>query len=189
MILIVGLGNPGEKYNTTPHNAGFMALDLTGKEFAFPEFKFSKKYNSDISEGIISGQKIILAKPQTFMNDSGIAVNKLMGNWKIETQNLLIVHDDIDLPAGKIKISKDSGAGGHKGVESIIENLGSKNFVRIRIGIQPQSGKPEKAEDYVLKKLSGETLEILEKTAKESVRAINIYFQEGLEKAMTEFNK
>ncbi len=135
MILIVGLGNPGKKYQLTRHNIGFQVVDEFVKKNNFPDFKISKKFNALISEGIVDGAKVILAKPQTFMNNSGKAVKSLIRNWKLEIRNLVVVHDDIDLPLGKIKISIGRGSAGHKGVQSIIDELATKNFVRFRIGI------------------------------------------------------
>jgi len=172
MLLIVGLGNPGKKYENTPHNAGFTALDAIAQNFQFPIFNFQSKLNAQISKGQIKDQKIILAKPQTFMNNSGQTVKSLTKNYlptgdlpkgdKLQTTNLLVIHDDIDLPLGKIKVSVGRGSAGHKGVESIIEALGTKNFTRIRIGIQPVEGKPENVESFVLKKFTKDEQKTLE---------------------------
>src|SRR3989338_2908928 len=117
MTIITGLGNPGEKFKHTRHNAGFMALDFFAKKNNFSEFKLSKKYNALISENVLNDNKIMLIKPQSFMNESGLAVKKITTHYKLLTTHLIVVHDDIDLPLGKIKFSKDSGAGGHKGVD------------------------------------------------------------------------
>jgi peptidyl-tRNA hydrolase, PTH1 family len=165
MMLIVGLGNPGEEYEKTRHNAGFMALDEFQKEHGFPEFKLSKKYSSLISEGFLGLTKVILAKPQTFMNNSGKAVASLaklsFGKLSL-AKELFVVHDDIDIPLGKIKISKGSGSAGHKGVDSIIQALGTKAFTRVRIGIQPAEGKPENVEEFVLQRFKKEKLPLLQ---------------------------
>src|SRR5258706_10245849 len=144
MTIIVGLGNPGEKFKNTRHNVGFMAIDFFAEKNGFPEFELLKKYNSLVSEK----DGIILAKPQTFMNDSGKTVKLMLKNQKEAT--LIVVHDDIDLPLGKIKFSKDSGAGGHKGVDSIIQQLGNNNFIRLKMGIATDN---KNAEEAVLKKL------------------------------------
>ncbi len=185
MILIVGLGNPGDKYKNTWHNLGFLAVDEFKEKNNFPDFKLSKKFNALVSEENLNGEKIVLAKPQTFMNNSGRSVGSLIGNWKLEIGNLIIVHDDIDLPLGKIKISKNSGSAGHKGVESIIKELGRKDFTRIRIGIQPEK-KPENAEDFVLRKIPKEKnlKEILEK----AVEAAETIINEGIKKEMNLYN-
>ncbi|GAI34898.1 unnamed protein product [marine sediment metagenome] len=143
MVLIVGLGNPGIKYKRTRHNIGFQVLDKFQRENDFPDFKFSKKFNALISEKNIGKEKIILAKPKTFMNNSGQSVKKITRYYSLPFINLIVVHDDIDLPLEKIRISKKRGSAGHKGVESIIKELGNKNFVRLRVGIQPKRGKPK----------------------------------------------
>jgi len=139
MKLIIGLGNPGEKYEKTRHNIGFRAVDKFQRNNNFPEFSFPKKFQAEISKGILNNEKIIIAKPQTFMNLSGKAIKALIKNYKLETKNLIIVHDDIDLPLEKIRIVKNRGAGGHRGVESIIQGLGTKNFIRFRFGINPNA--------------------------------------------------
>jgi len=157
MILIVGLGNPGEKFNRTPHNAGFEALDFLAAKYEFPEFSLDKKYDALVTEK----SDVILIKPQTFMNESGHTVQKLTKDYHLEKNTLVVVHDDIDVPLGKIKVSKESGAGGHKGVNSIITTLGTKEFTRIKIGVEIDPN--QKAEDVVLKKFSPEQYEILEK--------------------------
>ncbi len=159
MIIIVGLGNPGEKFNHTPHNAGFEALDFFMQKNNFPNFEFSKKYNSLISES----NDVILVKPQTFMNESGQAVSSFkISRSAGQVSSLIVVHDDIDVALGKLKISKDSGAGGHKGVQSIIDHLGTKDFTRIKIGVE--TDPTQKAEDVVLKKFSAQEYEILQST-------------------------
>jgi len=170
MIIIAGLGNPGEKYKNTPHNVGFEAIDKFAEKNNFPDFKLSEKFNALISEMIIGDKKIILAKPQTFMNESGKAIKKLAETGSLT--DLIVVHDDIDLSLGEIKISKDRGSAGHKGVESIINAFGTKNFTRIRIGILPQAGKPESVEQFVLKKLSESEEKILEEATEQAIFAI-----------------
>ena len=166
MIVIIGLGNPGEKFKNTRHNAGFMALDEFKEKNNFPEFKISKKMKAELSENYLEEKKIILAKPQTFMNNSGKSVKKLITSYKLQISScMVIIHDDIDLPLGEIKISKNSGSAGHKGVESIIKELGIKDFTRIRIGICPQI-KPENVDQFVLKNFTKEEKEVIKKSAK-----------------------
>ncbi|KKP43678.1 MAG: Peptidyl-tRNA hydrolase [Parcubacteria group bacterium GW2011_GWA2_33_14] len=198
MIIITGLGNPGEKFKHTRHNAGFMALDFfaclrrQAKKNEFPEFIFSKKYNSFISENTLNDNKIILLKPQTFMNESGTAVKKVITHYKLPTKNLVVVQDDIDLPLGKIKFSKDSGAGGHKGVDSIINNLGKKDFIRLKIGICPVmpegTKKPKSVEKFVIQKFTPQEKEIINNIIEESTNALNYLIENGIEKTMNEFN-
>jgi len=153
MILIIGLGNPGIKYRNTPHNLGFETLDIIKKQESFSFWKNKTKLKSKISQGIINNKKIILAKPQTFMNQSGTAVSQLKNFYKINSKDVWLIHDDLDLNFGDIRIKNNSGAGGHKGVISIIDKLGAKNFNQLKIGIGP---KPEniKTEKFVLLKFS-----------------------------------
>jgi len=185
MILIVGLGNPGIKYKRTRHNIGFRVLDEFQRENNFPDFKFFKKFNALIFEGNIGRKKVILAKPQTFMNNSGQAVKNLTIHYSLPFINLIVVHDDIDLPLGKIRISKSRGSAGHKGIESIIKELRSKNFVRIRIGIRNQELRIKNIEKFVLQKFTEEEEKIIKKIIKESCSALKIILSEGLEKAQS----
>lgn len=181
MIIIVGLGNPGAKFNNTPHNVGFEILDFFAQKNGFPEFTLSKKYESMICEH----DGITLAKPQSFMNDSGAAVKKIMSNTN--DQMLMVVHDDIDLPLGKIKFSKDSGAGGHKGVESIIQHLGNNHFIRLKIGIGSEDQKI-KALEVVLKKFTKAKQEMVKDVIEKSAQGIHYVIENGLEKTMNEYN-
>ncbi len=170
-VLIVGLGNPGTKFKYTRHNAGFLALDYLREKWGLGDFKGEERFLAQISQGDVEGKKIILAKPQSFMNNSGVSVKSLIKNLKLKIKNLIVVHDDSDLAFGKIKVSQGAGPAGHKGVKSIIDELRTKNFVRARIGIRPEGSK-EKAENFVLKNFSrqekqklpaifGETLELM----------------------------
>lgn len=170
MILIVGLGNPGKEYEKTRHNAGFMVLDEFAKTHDFPAFKLSKKHSSFISEGILDQVKVVLAKPQTFMNNSGKAVKSLLGKTK---SDLVVIHDDIDIPLGKVKVSRGSGSAGHKGVDSIIQALGTKDFTRIRIGILPPTGKPKDVENFVLKNFKKEELPLFQSVIQEATASIS----------------
>ena len=180
MITIIGLGNPGEKFKNTRHNVGFMAVDAFAKKNNFPDFKLQNKLNALISEK----DNIILAKPQTFMNESGKSVKKITSNNNID--NLIIIHDDIDLPIGKIKIITERGSAGHKGVESIIENIGNTGLIRFRIGIASEN-KAE-AIKIVLKNFSAEEKIILNRTIDKTIEALNLFVAEGLERAMNRFN-
>lgn len=181
MVIIIGLGNPGEQYKNTRHNVGFMAIDSFAKTNNFPEFKLQKKSNSLISEK----NNILLVKPQTFMNESGKTVKQLISNTEIE--NLIVIHDDIDLPVGKIKIIKERGSAGHKGVESIINSVGNKDLIRIRIGIAPE--KETAAKKIVLKNFSTSEQDLISNTIKKIPPSINLILEQGLEKAMNEYNK
>ena len=184
MITIIGLGNPGEQYKATRHNVGFMTVDAFAKENEFPEFKLQKKSNSLVSENVIDGQTVILAKPQTFMNESGKSAKQLMAN---ATSDLIIIHDDIDLPVGKMRIIKERGSAGHKGVESIINNIGNEGLVRFRIGIGGQNEL--KAMKVVLKNFSKEEQQLVDETIQKTVNALNLLVKEGLDKTMNEYNR
>ena len=202
MILIIGLGNPGLKFKNTRHNLGFRIVEEFAKKNNFPDFKFSrlrppgfggqaKKINSLISETNIDNQKIILAKPQTFMNESGQAVKLFTRTYKLEANNLIIVHDDIDLDLGKIKIVKNRGPAGHKGVQSIINALGTKDFIRVRIGIKPINNKQKtinKIENFVLKKFNKEEEKNLKGIIEKAVKAIEFFLKNGLEKTQSIYN-
>jgi len=150
-----------------------------------------KKFNSLISEGKSNDENIVLVKPQTFMNLSGKAVKKLISNIQNLTSKLWIIHDDLDLPLGKIKIVKNRGAAGHKGVQSIIDELGTKNFVRFRIGIKPVTRNKQQVariEDFVLRKFNKEEEKILKEVIERTCQAIGMAIKEGIEKAMQKFN-
>jgi PTH1 family peptidyl-tRNA hydrolase len=168
MILIVGLGNPGKKYEKTRHNLGFRVVDELG---------------------FLNREKIVLVKPKTFMNLSGKTVKSLIKKYKMPIINLWVAHDDIDIPLGKIRISKGRGAAGHKGVESIIKELGTKNFIRFRIGILPKTGKPKKPEKFVLQKFNKNEERIVKEVIEKAMKAIDFSLKEGLEKAMSKYNK
>lgn len=188
MILIIGLGNPGQKYENTPHNIGRSVLNSWQEATGFSNFSFKKKFNAFVSENNFEGEKIILALPETFMNNSGNAVKTLAANYKIPSANIWVVHDDIDLPLGKIKMVKNRGAAGHKGIESIIKIFRTKNFVRFRIGIKPNSGKNKKAEKIVLQQFNKENKGVVKEVIKKTIEAIELSLKEGIEKAMNKFN-
>jgi len=159
MFIIVGLGNPSKKYAKTRHNAGWIIIDalqkLWQKEFGFNEWQESKKFSSLISQGNIQKQKILLAKPLTFMNESGRAVQALVRFYKEAPEHLLVIHDDVDIAFERFKLQKNRSSAGHKGVESIIQALGTQNFWRLRIGIAKVTPKQqEETSKFVLKKFS-----------------------------------
>lgn len=170
MKLIIGLGNPTKQYENTRHNAGFIVLDEIQKIFSFPQFQFNKKFNAEISEENINSKKIILAKPQTFMNLSGQSVAAIMAFYKIPTEDLMVIHDDLDINLGDFKISQDSSAAGHNGVQSIFDTLGTQKIKRIRIGIEGAEKKKERVmsgSDFVLQNFSQEELEMVRNISKD----------------------
>jgi peptidyl-tRNA hydrolase, PTH1 family len=194
MIIIIGLGNPGTQYKNTRHNVGFMAVDEFAKKNDFPDFVLQKKSNSLISEK----NGVLLVKPQTFMNDSGKSVKQLTAHAKEKMAHLIIIHDDIDLPVGKIKIVTERGSAGHKGVESIIKSIGNDGLIRLRIGIASpaEAGYPlglkegrTKAIKIVLKNFTEEEQKIISDTIQKTAEALDLFLKEGLEKAMNEYNK
>lgn len=195
MKLIIGLGNPGNKYAKTRHNLGFFIADYLKNQLNFSDWREDKKFNAIISEGQI-GDRILLAKPQTFMNFSGQAVRALADFYKISPLDIWIIHDDLALPLGSIRISKNSNAGGHNGVESIIKNLGVKEFIRFRIGIHPIGQtfltgflkRLTSTKKFVLQKFfKDETIKI--DAIKEKIfDAILTAANEGISAAMNKFN-
>lgn len=168
MILIVGLGNPGKKYEKTRHNIGSRLIE---------ELKS------------LNLKGVVLEKPKLFMNESGKAIKALMKSLKLKNQNLIIIHDDLDLPLGKIKIVKNRGSAGHKGVESIIKELKTKDFIRFRIGIQPKDGKPNNPEKFVLQNFTREEEEIMKEVTKKIAETVQVIINEGLQKAMNQYNR
>lgn len=169
MILVIGLGNPGKEYAQTRHNVGFMVLDqLAEKEKV--TFKYSDKYNADIAETILifpkekKHAKVMLAKPQTFMNNSGEAVSKLVNFYKLRTEDqVFVVHDDLDIELGALRIRLNGSSAGQKGIQSIIEKLGNDNFIRFRMGIRPKEGQTKAAEEFVLEKFKPDEKKIIDK--------------------------
>ncbi|MFH1171736.1 MAG: aminoacyl-tRNA hydrolase [bacterium] len=152
MILLLGLGNPGTSYTWTPHNLGFRSLDRSARALHAPAFALSPRFAAETTSVRIGTKRILLAKPQTMMNASGVSVKKIMGFYKVAPKDLWVFHDDLDLPFGVIRHSFDSRAAGHRGVQSIIDALGTKAFHRIRIGIGRHPRLP--AEAYVLRPMT-----------------------------------
>ena len=159
MKLIVGLGNPGREYMNTRHNAGFIAMDFLADKLN-AKFSFNKKFNAEIAEAKNKNAKIILAKPQTFMNESGKAVGAISEFYKIKPQEILVIHDDKDIALGEAKIQTNRSSAGHNGVESIIERLGTQDFERMRLGVKSETNIADTA-DFVLGKFSKEEKKVL----------------------------
>ncbi|HEX8973905.1 MAG TPA: aminoacyl-tRNA hydrolase [Patescibacteria group bacterium] len=170
MKLIVGLGNPGKQYEKTRHNAGFIVLDELRRIWDFPEFASEKKFDSEISEMNHNGEKIILTKPQTFMNRSGEAVWKIIQFYKLNLEDIVVIHDDLDIELGKYKLSDDSSAAGHNGVQSTFDSMGTQKIKRVRVGIEGAEKKKERlmaGSDFVLQDFSEEELEAIKRLAEE----------------------
>jgi len=183
MYLIVGLGNPGSRYALTPHNVGFMVCDLLSFSFDF-NFNQSTKFKGFIGNFSLQDEKVIVLKPTTYMNLSGESVALVSSFYQIELGKIIVIHDDIDMDFGKIKIKKDSSSGGHKGIESIINSLGSKNFIRIKIGV----GKEGNPKEYVLSQFNIEELKIIRIAIENAKEASLTIIEHGLTKAMNSFN-
>ncbi len=173
MDLIVGLGNPGGKYKASRHNVGFFVVQALKKKLDFPAFTVRKKFKAKISKK----DNLILAKPQTYMNNSGQSVAALVNFYKLKPENLWVIHDDIDISSGKFKIQKNISSAGHKGVQSIIDSLGTHAFHRLRIGIKPETPSRIPTEKFVLQKLPFNEKIKIKKTTQEALGELIFNFQ------------
>jgi PTH1 family peptidyl-tRNA hydrolase len=183
--LIVGLGNPGREFEHNRHNVGFMVLNHLAKKLGE---RFGKvESRALVAKPIYCGERVILAKPQTFMNASGSSVSSLVRFYKVTLENLLVVYDDVDLPVGSLRLRPSGGSAGQKGMQSIIERLGSEEFPRLRIGTGRPPGRQEAA-DYVLKNFPTQDLELVEEALNRAVEAVLVFIQDGLERAMNTYN-
>ena len=185
MKLIAGLGNPGVRYSYSRHNIGFLVLDALARAEGIEINR--EKFGSSIGRGIVFGVPVILTKPQTFMNLSGVAVGNLARYFGVSTEDIIVVHDDMDFSIGDIRIKTGGGAGGHKGLISIVDHLGESEFVRIRLGIgRPAAG--EMAEGYVLERFSGNEMQMLPRTVERACDAAIEVISSGVQVAMNKFN-
>ena len=193
MKLIVGLGNPGLFYANNRHNIGYMCVNRFARDH---KIRFNKKQGmARVGTGEIDGEKVVLARPQTFMNESGEAVSRLVAKYKIGISDLIIIHDDLDLPVGKIRLRQGRGSGGHKGIESIIARLRKGDFYRVRVGIGrpdiPEDSDIDKEQaviDYVLTGFTREEKKIIDGVIAEVSRAVFCLLTEGIEAAMNKYN-
>ncbi|GAP06748.1 peptidyl-tRNA hydrolase [Anaerolinea thermolimosa] len=183
--LIVGLGNPGREYQFNRHNIGFLLIDRLCRELLTTPGMVQSK--AIIAKAQFAGKKIILAKPQTYMNLSGQSVSSLVRFYKIPNDHLLVAHDDLDLPLGTIRLRPGGGSGGQKGVSSIIQQLGTQDFPRLRIGIGRPPGRMDAAA-YVLQDFNQEEREILPEVLDRAAKAALVFIENGLETAMNQFN-
>ena len=154
MFLIIGLGNPGKKYENTRHNVGFVTVDYLCQKFSFDKFVFKEKFKAEISLGHINGQRIILAKPYTYMNNSGQSVSLLKNYYKIQPDKIITLYDELDLPFSEIRLRHGGSSAGHKGIKSIIEYLGTDQFDRLRVGIRNGQAEKIPADKFVLSNFS-----------------------------------
>ena len=186
MYIIVGLGNPGSQYRHTRHNMGFDTVEILADKYSIPtDFV---KHKAMCGKGMIEGNKVILAQPTTYMNLSGESVRELVDYYKIDVESeLIVIYDDIDLDPGVIRIRKSGSPGGHNGMKNIVQHLGTKNFIRVRVGV---GAKPQGYDlaDYVLGHFSKEEAVIMEKSLKTAAESVCVIMTEGADKAMNRFN-
>lgn len=197
MILVAGLGNPGEKYSKSRHNVGFILLDCL-----YSDWEKDKYSNSFLKKDSFDGKEIVLVKPETYMNESGQSVSYLKEKYDISNENILVIHDEIDLPFGDIRISFDRGSGGHNGIKSIVSSIDGNDFVRVRVGIAPRAEdgsaiKPKgglftsankAVANFVLKDFSASDLEKIKSLSSKIEKIIKTFAKEGREKVMNEHN-
>jgi PTH1 family peptidyl-tRNA hydrolase len=188
MWVIAGLGNPGEKYSATRHNIGFMVVDRLSEEYRVP---FAVKDDYSLGKGAIDHVNVILLKPLTYMNLSGSAVRKILKKTNLlqdgEITNFIVIHDDLDLETGVVKIRRNGSSGGHRGIESIIQETGSRDFIRVKIGIGRDRKIP--VEEYVLRRFRAAEKKMVEDGILQAVHAIETILTGGIEKAMNACNR
>jgi len=182
----VGLGNPGVRYARNRHNVGFQCLHRLAAAHGLAFSRRQKR--ARVASGTLAGRRVVLALPQTFMNESGRSVAPLVHFYKAGLERLLVVYDDLDLPLGVIRLRAEGGSGGHKGMRSIIQHLGSQGFPRLRVGIGRPPGRMDPA-DYVLQDFSAEEEPIVEEVLERTVAAIETWLAEGIERAMARYNQ
>ena len=185
MKLVVGLGNPGKQYEKTKHNIGFMVVDAIAD--SVPHTPWREEQGAEVCSITVAGEKVLLVKPQTFMNASGESVGPLMRYYKIDPSDVHCIYDDMDLPVGKLRIRPNGSSGGHNGIKSLISHLGTENFPRFRVGI----GRPLPqwtVIDHVLAPFSEESQEKVQKGIKDTVKAVLGTLEVGIDKGMNQFN-
>lgn len=186
MYLIVGLGNPGKKFQETRHNIGFWVIYELAKKHGIQVSGI--KHQALVGHGLINHQKVILAEPQTFMNLSGHAVASLLNYYRLPLENLIVIYDDLDLEFGRLRMRKSGGHGGHNGLRSLITCLKSEDFSRLRVGI----GRPSEhiaGRDFVLSKFTESEKPVIEEAVQHSVNGIELWLEAGVEKAMNQVNR
>lgn len=184
--ILVGLGNPGKEYEKTRHNIGFMTLDFISKKLNI-DFN-TQKFKSSYGLGNFGDKKVILLKPQTFMNLSGQAVVLLMSFYKVPPENVILIYDDISLPVGKIRIRKQGSHGGHNGVKNISALTGSNNFPRIKIGVGDKPNEHWDLSDWVLSKFSKDEMGLIESNMPKIYESLELILQGKIDQAMNSFN-
>lgn len=182
--LIAGLGNPGTRYARSRHNVGFMIADRFAHSHHLDFTR--RRFNAQIAEGTVAGQRVMIVKPQTFMNSSGEAVGKLFAFYKIAPQDLLVIYDDLDLPLGKTRLRATGSSGGHHGMESIIARIRTSDFPRLRVGIGRPN--PDADIDHVLGAFDEDEYPVMDETIHRAVDAIDVWLADGITKSMNRFN-
>ncbi len=180
MKLIIGLGNPGTEYDCTRHNFGFTVIDKLAQKYD-AKFNMNKKFKAEMAETFIDGEKIILVKPQTFMNKSGISVQEVMSYYNITTDRVWVIYDDIDLELGSVRVRTTGSSAGHKGVQSIIDNIGTQEFPRFRLGIKDDHCDYLSTEDIVLQKFGKDEEKLVKLGTDKAVTEIEKALAEGIE--------
>ena len=186
MTIIAGLGNPGQEYEHTRHNSGREIAQAIRKAWNFPDFRFEKKWNAEISEGKVGKKKAAILLPNTFMNKSGSAVSLVLRFYKVKPKDLFVIHDDAYIPAGSTKLSFNKHSAGHKGVESVMRALKTREFWRFRIGIGGKRDIP--AEKVVLRKWTPDEKRAVAKIIKRTIEAASTAISENPERAMNSYN-
>ncbi len=185
MYVIVGLGNPGKQYNKTRHNVGFDVIDMLAKEYGISVTKI--KHKALIGEGRIGTEKVLLVKPQTYMNLSGETLIDIYNYYKVDLENIVVIYDDIDLDVGKLRIRKKGSAGTHNGMRSIVKCLGSTEFPRVRVGVsKPMPG--QNLADFVLSRFRKEEADDLAMGLEKACNAVDCIIRENLDLAMNKYN-
>lgn len=187
MYLIAGLGNPTKEYDNTRHNAGFMLIDKLADKYGISVS--SKEHKAIVGKGAIEGQKVILAKPQTYMNLSGESIRELADYYKLDYESeIIVISDDIDLPPSYIRVRPKGSAGGHNGLKNIIQHLGTQNFMRVRLGVGEKPKNMDLA-DFVLGRFDKESAALFEEGLDSGMKAVVLCLQDDVEKAMNLYNK
>ena len=184
--LVVGLGNPGEKYEYTRHNAGFLTIDRLAEEKGIPVQRLKHRALTNVTE--LGGNQVLLMKPVTYMNLSGEAVGDAARFYRIPPERVLVISDDVSLPLGKLRIRKSGSAGGHNGLKSIIQHLGTEGFPRLKIGVGEKPHPDYDMADWVLSKFTGEDKAVMDEAVRRAADAVECYLREGPDKAMSRFN-
>jgi PTH1 family peptidyl-tRNA hydrolase len=186
LYLIVGLGNPGSEYSRTRHNAGFLVVERLAERWQ-ADWTYKKKFNAAVARVARGGKQVLLCRPHTYMNASGEAVRALRDYFDVPLTRLLVVVDDADLPFGQLRLRPGGSSGGHHGLESIAQQLGSREYPRLRLGIGRQDGRRD-ITDYVLGRFSSTELELVDTVLNAATNQVECWLDEGIQKAMSQFN-